>query len=208
MVAGALSAWADGRHPTEPGVASLAVDASTDLWRARHDAATGEYTPVREGGAPAPTSPRGAASPARSPSLGGRGGSANSGAGPAELGEIDAISLMEASARPSSEPSAVVCADDYAWWARHNQAPRAGKPVWVTLRGARDGAAASPTRGRAGSSARKARLTLLRLLASPLSWLPLMHPVVALAGVPPHPLRRQHQERRGGLDRRRATPPG
>ena len=42
------------------------------------------------------------------------------------LDEAAAVALME-------EPrSATVIRDDYAWWAKHDEAPAAGKPFWIT----------------------------------------------------------------------------
>ena len=46
-----------------------------------------------------------------------------------ELGEVEALSLLEAR---SQHISCVVCTDDYKWWRAHGYHPSAGKPLWIT----------------------------------------------------------------------------
>jgi len=51
------------------------------------------------------------------------------GSGSTELGEVEALSLLEAR---DQKVSCVVCTDDYKWWSQHGCHPAVGKPVWIT----------------------------------------------------------------------------
>ena len=118
-VGAALTAWAEGRHPTVRGVPSLAVRPRRDLWRGRYDAA-GCFALRR---APPPDGAVGGGDDVDDPV----GGDAE------VLAEEAALAMLEARDAPRAAPRAAVCADHYDWWKARGYAPSAGKPLWITF---------------------------------------------------------------------------